>query len=448
MLLDRFLKFFTSLRLTVFCLACALVLVFAGTLAQVHLGLYETQARYFHSLIVFWTPPGTGWKVPVWPGGYLIGAVLLVNLVAAHTKRFSLTAKKSGLFLIHIGLILLFLGQFLTETFQVESFMRLEEGETKNYTESSRNNQLVIIDTTNPDHDQVVAIPESRLAANRELQPPGLPFTVRVKQFFPNSAPAPAMRSIAGNGPRMEATQGIGQRLFFSPQPTTIRSDDENVPSALVEVVTPKGSLGTWTVSNWLSRYAPNLRRELGQLGSLLDIPQQFTYQDRTYQLALRPVRYYLPYSLTLLHFTHKIYKGTEIPKDFASEVRLRNPQTGEDREIRIYMNNPLRYAGQTFYQASFEPGDTVTILQAVRNPAWLTPYLSCTLVGVGLLIQFLIHLVKFGKRNPQTALNLKPARHGAPMPEAEKLGSPEAALAGSSRRAASFQTAGKRRNS
>src|SRR5690348_11296063 len=133
MLLERILNVFTSLRLTVFCLACALVLVFAGTLAQVHLGLYVTQERYFHSLFVLWTPPGTSLKIPVWPGGYLLGGLLLVNLLAAHIKRFTFSRKKFGLFIIHGGLILLFVGQFLTETFQVESFMRLEEGETKNY---------------------------------------------------------------------------------------------------------------------------------------------------------------------------------------------------------------------------------------------------------------------------------------------------------------------------
>src|SRR5215831_12600224 len=112
-MLDRLLNLLTSLRLTVFCLACALVLVFAGTLAQINLGLYVTQERYFHSLFVFWTPAGTNWHIPVWPGGYLLGGILLVNLAAAHIKRFTLSPKKIGLFVIHAGLILLFVGQFL-----------------------------------------------------------------------------------------------------------------------------------------------------------------------------------------------------------------------------------------------------------------------------------------------------------------------------------------------
>src|SRR4051812_46930951 len=109
MLLDRIIKFFTSLRLTVVCLCLGLVLVFFGTLAQVDMGLYQAQNDFFRSFFVLWGPKGGGWKIPVFPGGYLVGSVLLLNLVAAHIKRFSVSKKKIGIFLIHAGLILLLL---------------------------------------------------------------------------------------------------------------------------------------------------------------------------------------------------------------------------------------------------------------------------------------------------------------------------------------------------
>ncbi|HVE13424.1 MAG TPA: hypothetical protein VNI01_08535 [Elusimicrobiota bacterium] len=59
-------------------------------------------------------------------------------------------------------------------------------------------------------------------------------------------------------------------------------------------------------------------------------------------------------------------------------------------------MNNPFRYRGSTFYQASFGKGDTQSILQVVQNPGWRLPYLSCALVALGLLTQFLMHLRGF----------------------------------------------------
>src|SRR2546421_9776652 len=96
MLLERVINFFTSLRLTVACLALGLVLVFVGTLAQVDLGLYKAQNEFFRSFFIYWGPKGTSWRIPVFPGGYLIGTVLLINLLAAHLKRFTLSRKKIG----------------------------------------------------------------------------------------------------------------------------------------------------------------------------------------------------------------------------------------------------------------------------------------------------------------------------------------------------------------
>ena len=49
----------TSLKLTVFCLGCAMILVFLGTLDQVNIGVYEAENRYFKSFFLYFTPPGT-----------------------------------------------------------------------------------------------------------------------------------------------------------------------------------------------------------------------------------------------------------------------------------------------------------------------------------------------------------------------------------------------------
>ena len=62
-------------------------------------------------------------------------------------------------------------------------------------------------------------------------------------------------------------------------------------------------------------------------------------------------------------------------------------------------MNNPLRYWGETYYQASYDPDNQGTVLQVVRNPSWLTPYFSCVLVGGGLTLHFLMHLVRFARK-------------------------------------------------
>jgi hypothetical protein len=47
--------------------------------------------------------------------------------------------------------------------FAVESQMRLTNGETKNYSEDTRRDELAVIETTNPQFNQVTAIPEAVL---------------------------------------------------------------------------------------------------------------------------------------------------------------------------------------------------------------------------------------------------------------------------------------------
>src|ERR1035441_7258408 len=105
---------FTSLRLTVVLLLLSIMLVFAATLDQVHLGVWGVQEKYFRSFFVFSQIRGTVITLPVFPGGYLIGGALIVNLVAAHLYRFRLSWRQSGIWMTHLGLILLLAGEGLS----------------------------------------------------------------------------------------------------------------------------------------------------------------------------------------------------------------------------------------------------------------------------------------------------------------------------------------------
>lgn len=412
MLLDRFINFFTSLKLGVVCLVLAMALVFFGTLAQVELGLYKAQNEFFRSFLVYWGPKGADWKVPVFPGGYLVGGVLLINLIATQWRRrqrasrwvgfsiaalgllsvalghfwlHSLALAVSGCFLVvfgllrldpvHGGIVLLLVGQLLTDLLAVESTLHLREGEVKNYSEMDRRVELAVVDVSDPDTDKVVAVPQPILAEQGEVAHPELPFTIRVKRFMPHSAVA----NRPANAPDPPtATQGLGLQLTVKELPRVTEMNKRDVPSAIVEIATPQGALGTWLVSEFIGQ------------------PQSFTLGGRTYELTLRPKRAYTAYSLKLLEFRHDKYPGTDIPKNFSSRVRLDDPKTGEQREVLIYMNNPLRHGGATYYQASYDTDNKGSILQVVRNPSWLTPYLACLLVSLGLVVQFLKHLLQF----------------------------------------------------
>ena len=368
-----------SLRLTVVCLALGMLLVFLGTLAQVNLGIHAVQARYFQSLFIYWSPAGANWKIPILPGGYLLGTVLFINLLAAHATRFQLSKKKLGIILLHFGVILLLLGQLLTGLFARETQMRIDEGQTLGYSEASREVELAVIDSTSPEFDQVVAIPEAALARRGTIQNPTLPFTIKIRQFMPNSHLV--MRSQAPQAPASLATVGLGKNIVINEEPRTVRDDERDLSAAFIELESTMGSLGTWLVTNAIPDW------------------QSFNLNDHTYSLVLRQRRFYKQFALTLLHFAHDRYAGTDIPKNFSSRVRLIDFERNENREVLISMNDPLRYRGYTFYQSGFDNNDKTSILQVVKNPAMLMPYIACGLVALGLLMQFSMHLFGFVKK-------------------------------------------------
>ncbi|MFA6544351.1 MAG: cytochrome c biogenesis protein ResB [Limisphaerales bacterium] len=407
--MSRLIKFLSSLKLTVVLLAFGLVLIFIGTVAQVHEGLYTAQTRFFKSWFVIGvTVFNTKMPWLVLPGGYTVGSALFASLVTAHFTRFTWTWRKSGIFLTHLGIILLLLGQFGTDILSTESGMRLEEGETKNYSEDFHAYELVFINKSLASEDEVVAIPEMLLAAKGGITHPQLPFTVKVKEYWPNTdltnyGPFIA-ESLAKEGfVKPAADQGIGPKVMVLSLPVVTAMDSRNIPSAVLEVTAGGAVKGSWLVS--------------GQTTA----QQSVEHDGKTWELALRSRRYYKPYSMTLLEFKHERYPGTEIPKDFRSRIRLVNPGKNEDRELEIFMNNPLRYAGLTFYQAGFEPGDKATVLQVVKNPNWLTPYFACVLVGVGLTVQFMIHLVGFiQKRMAPATARVSGAKANQPRKTAE----------------------------
>jgi hypothetical protein len=400
-------KFFTSLKLTVVCLCMSLVVVFFGTMAQDPLGLYIAQERFFHSFFIDWASlkaaiektlqmvdvyvaaPTTGAdvlaapRIPVFPGGYLLGSILLINLIVTHYSRFKFSWPKAGIFLTHIGIVLLLVGQLFTDVFSSESSMRLSVGESRNYAEDFRKNELVLIDGSSAEHDVTTSIPQSRLRKGAVIEHASLPFKLRVLEYWGN---ADFTGESKPGYTKVDADKGFGPKIFVKGLPPVTAMDGRDMPGIVLEAFTDSGSLGRWFSA---VGFSPRQVIEAG---------------GKEYQVALRIKRYYTPYSLTLVEARHDKYKGTEIPRNFSSVVRVKNSESGEDREVKIFMNNPLRYQGKTYYQYQMAADEMMlrqgekptSTFQVVENPSWLAPYLACVIVGLGLLYQFGLHLKKF----------------------------------------------------
>ena len=390
----RVLRPLSSLRLTVVLLGMSIFLIFAGTWAQIDLGIWSVLHTYFRAFFV-WIPfqifLPRRWDVPggfPFPGGWLLGGVLTLNLLAAHAVRFKFAWRRSGILLIHFGLILLIVGELVTGLCAEEARMAIDEGQTVHFAEDTREVELAIVDASDPQRDLVVAIPEARLRQRGLIQHPLLPFDLRVEAFLRNADIADGTSGTAAALPGLPpVTQGFAARMNLRAVPrqpvSGVDQDEIDLPVAFVSPVAGGHSLGTWMTALYFA-LVPRFGLQAVDVGG------------KSYLMGLRYKRVYKPYAITLLDFRHDRYLGTDTPRNFSSQVRLVDSSQNEDREVLIYMNNPLRYRGETFYQASFKQGDTGTVLQVVRNPGWLLPYIACTLGALGMLIHFGMHLVRF----------------------------------------------------
>lgn len=391
-----------SLQITVVLFALSIALIFFGTVAQMDHGVWTVVDRYFWSWVVmvpfdlfnkvgqvfFDFPRDAKWEGSFpFPAGKLLGGAMLVNLLAAHLVRFKLSWKRSGILLIHGGLILLFVGEFVTREYAIEQRMVIPEGEAVNFTQDARICELAFVDASNPSGEKTTVVPESMLKEYAEagrISDTQLPVEVEVVEFMSNSTMVdlkPGERNPADRG------FGLQGRVRAEAKPEVSGTDTDqkaDMQAAYVRFI-KKGSgdsLGTYLLVSGIER------------------KQELTVDGKTFEVALRPKRYYKPYTIHLVKFRFDRYLGTDKPKNYSSQLIVKDDDEAEPREVTVRMNEPFRHRGETFYQGGFDPNtETTTILQVVKNPGWLIPYISCVVVTVGLLIHFGIYLTLFLKR-------------------------------------------------
>lgn len=119
-------------------------------------------------------------------------------------------------------------------------------------------------------------------------------------------------------------------------------------------------------------------------LNSLLKL---FT-NEAAYVFIYENVRQDLGFNLQLKDFSVGHYQGTNRAASYQSQVSV--PGKGD---VVISMNEPLKYRGYTFYQASFEEDDngkpSASILSVNRDPGRPLKYLGCILIVSGTIIMF-----------------------------------------------------------
>jgi ABC-type transport system involved in cytochrome c biogenesis permease subunit len=312
--------------------------------------------------------------------GTMAGVVLLGGCWLLFDKR-------AGIVLLHGGIVLMMLSQLFVNLWAVEERISVEEGDTAAFAFDTRYSELAIVATTDTEERHVVipqallehaaASQESHIIAHRDL-----PFDVEVLRLYKNSELAGPKE---GKGDNL-ATAGTGLEVLAVERPVGAGASSDagvDMPTAYVKLIAKDSGkdLGTYLATTRLNE-------------------DQLEIGGQSYDFGLRFKREYKPYQVTLKDAKRENYPGSSKPKNYESTIQLVDASHGVDRPVKISMNNPFRYLGETFYQSGMDVnpnnGKPYSVFQVVTNAGWMTPYVACMIVAVGLIYQFVHTLMKF----------------------------------------------------
>lgn len=306
--------------------------------------------------------------------------------------------RRGGIVLLHGGIALLMFSELHTGLTVQEAHMTIAEGQTVDFAEDIRSAELAIFEQASDGKERVTVVPAWMLEKSMRADPDGddgiiddpqLPVAMRTVQYYFNSS----MRLVQPGEANL-ATHGIGKLRKADPRPISAGASSNqtvDIPAVYVELLTKKEHkpLGTYLFSPGLAMW--------GLDAETLDVG------GKRLSMQFRFKRLQKDYSVTLTKFHFDRYVGTNMPKNFASDVVLRDAKNSVERTAKIWMNNPLRYAGDTLYQSGYDSEtERGTVLQVVSNTGWMIPYVACMLVATGMLAHFGAMMMRFARRRAE----------------------------------------------
>ncbi|UCH96445.1 MAG: cytochrome c biogenesis protein ResB, partial [Candidatus Aminicenantes bacterium] len=373
------LKTIASLKLTVVCLVVLAVLVVWGTVYQAEHGLYQAQQKFFYSWFFF-----IFGFIP-FPGTVLVMYVLFFNLVSSLFFRIGFRLAKIGNVITHLGILILLVGGFFTFYFSEESSLILQEGESSSLSSSRHSWELAVWEAGTGDR-VVYAVDADGFSPAQTLWFDDLNLELVIKAYYKNCDVDFSRASTLSPGEQERVINASGiQLLKEKPSAPEIA---QNVAGGVFDINPSANNKQTLLL--------------YGQDNS----PTPVTLAGRRLFFSLRKKKTMLPLDITLRDFKMKYYPNSNIPKSYESHVTIK-AEGSVDRDVVISMNKPLRFKNYTFFQSGYNiapDGSEFTNLAVVKNAGRLVPYISSVTIFLGLVIHFLVMLLKRRKKSAKVA--------------------------------------------
>jgi len=347
-----------SLKITVACLLLFMVITVLGTLYQVDHGISEAREIFFSSWLVM-----IGNVFP-FPGGQLLLWVFGINLLSSCFVRFGVKWNKTGIWLTHLGLLVLCISSFYTYQFSVEATLQIAEGDTATHAMVDSAWELAIWHEENGNR-MITGYPMNQSKQGTAIDVSGQKAKVAIDTYHENCDP---------------------QQDFSAPRKyhnASGISDLTPLESGLAKRRDMPGIIITVTAHD-------DSKVKLLLFGGER-FPTSIQLDEAIIYFQLRPRQLKLPAKITLVDVKQDLYHGTQMAKNYESNVTLH--LANETRDARIYMNHPLSIDDFTFYQSSYGrgmDGRESTTLSVVKNSGKYFPYVACILTSIGMILHFM----------------------------------------------------------
>jgi hypothetical protein len=361
------------------------LLTWFATLEQVEVGLYLTLKKYFHWQSFFLLPEIKGKVVPLpLPGGYWVGALLLVNLTLGGVIRIRKGWKHAGNLISHAGIIFMLVAGGVAHHFSERGNMALPEGETSNTAEDYFEYVVEVAEITDGKPGDIHVIRGNYLTdlpagRNRMFRLPAMPFDLEIGGYLRNALPV----AITERAPATGELVADGYYLMSRPDEVNDRGEpalEANTAACYARIVDRDGTKSTPFILAGASFHPFTVERD-----------------GRIFTIDMRKRLWPMPFTVKLDEFIAEFHPGTSRPAKFISKItRIENDS---EAKVTIQMNEPMRYEGLTFFQASYgsqssNSGQMFSVFEVVHNPADKWPEYSLYVVTFGMLVTF---LTKFG---------------------------------------------------
>lgn len=352
-------RFVSKVEFFCFLILFYIFVLVVGTIEQKNFGLNFVQDVYFNSMLIILFD-----RIPI-PGGKLL---LILICISLFFRLFfdKWKKKRSGTIILHIGVLFLLFGAFVSNHLKIEGTIVLRENDYSNFFLRSDLYDFEILNknTQKKYNEKIFVNDEDKFVSMDD-------FNINIHKFKCNS-------SLLKRKKFLNSSESVGlSRFFFINDSPSFVEQEEN------------------KIFLHFSIKTNHFKNEF------LILEDDFlNYETNNFKINVLKKYEVLPFNLYLSKFEKIMYEGTKKVKNYISNLIVESDE-GLIWKTKVEMNKPLRINEYTLYQTSYLEGSSrSTVLTIVKDTWNFYPYVATFFIFLGFVIHLVLYLRKIWIRH------------------------------------------------